>query len=150
MERTSLDWRRFDALSRAALYEALRLRQSVFVVEQRSPYADLDGLDECARHLLAREARALVGYLRLVDTGTAVRIGRVAVVPARRGRGLGRRMMRAALDFCRQHHAGMPVVLDAQLAVVPFYESLGFTVSGEPYDDCGIAHVAMILSRRAG
>ena len=47
-------WQRFDELSAPALYQLLRFRQQIFVVEQRSPYPDLDGLDQRAAHLLLR------------------------------------------------------------------------------------------------
>jgi ElaA protein len=141
-------WRRFDELSAAALYELLRLRQQVFVVEQGSPYPDLDGLDQLAHHLLLADDRTLCGCLRLLapaEDGPAVRIGRVCVARQWRRQGLARRLMEEALAFCREHHPGQMVALSAQLDLVPFYESYGFAAIGDPYDDFGIRHTEMRL-----
>ena len=144
----TLQWRPFAALSAETLYDLLRFRQQIFVVEQRSPYPDLDGLDAMAQHLLLREERALSGYLRLLppsSPATAVRIGRVAVAVDGRRRGLGRRLMTEALAFCRDHHRGRIVTLSAQLYLVRFYESFGFVPASAPFDDFGVAHVEMTL-----
>src|SRR6202011_2528486 len=120
------------------LYELLRFRQSIFVVEQCSPYPDLDGLDESAWHLEACVEGELAGYLRLIPvTGPPplVRIGRVVAAAPLRRRGLGRRLMEEALSFCREQYRGLPVALTAQAHLVPFYRSFGFEPTGEPYDD---------------
>ena len=69
------EWQKFAQLSAAALYELLRFRQGIFVVEQASPYPDLDGLDQQAWHLLLRVERGLAGYTRLIPR--PLRIGRV-------------------------------------------------------------------------
>ncbi|HEY4892045.1 MAG TPA: GNAT family N-acetyltransferase, partial [Reyranella sp.] len=57
----AIEWRRWAELSAAQLYELLQFRQAIFVVEQASPYADLDGLDPRAEHLLVRRGEALIG-----------------------------------------------------------------------------------------
>jgi ElaA protein len=136
-------WQRFDQLTVDGLYELVRFRQGIFVVEQESPYPDLDGLDQHAWHLLLRMEGELAGYLRLMQM--PVRIGRVAVAPHLRGRGLGRRLIEEALGFCREHYAAQEIVLAAQLDIAPFYASFGFAVASEPYDDFGVRHVDMIL-----
>src|SRR6516164_3730086 len=82
-------WQRFDQLTADKLYELLRFRQTVFVVEQRSPYPDLDGLDQDSWHLLLCVDGTLAGYARV--TSQPVRIGRVAVATELRGHGLGRK-----------------------------------------------------------
>jgi ElaA protein len=141
-----LEWRRFDELSAARLYELLRFRQQIFVVEQGSPYADLDGRDEPAQHLLLSAEGALVGYLRLIPSPDPPRvmIGRVAIAPAMRGRGLGRRLMREALRRCDEAYPGRPVALSAQSYLVPFYAGFGFAAISAPYDDFGVPHVDMV------
>lgn len=141
MPKITTQWQRFEQLSPDALYEILRFRQSIFVVEQRSPYPDLDGLDQSARHLLLRVDGALAGYARLIPT--QLRIGRVAVAAELRRQGLGRRLMEEALQLCSEHYPAQDIVLAAQLYLAPFYESFGFAVISEPYDDFGVRHVEM-------
>jgi ElaA protein len=143
-----MEWQRFEQLSTEALYQVLRFRQEIFVVEQRSPYPDLDGLDQEAWHLLLQVEGALAGYLRLRPP-PVVRIGRVAIASNRRRRGFGRSLMEEALRFCREHYPAQDIILAAQLALAPFYESFGFAVSSEPYDDFGVMHVEMRMRRKA-
>jgi len=138
-------WHKFEKLSADKLYELLRFRQGIFVVEQSSPYPDLDGLDQHAWHLLLRFDGALTGYARLIPT--PLRIGRVAVAAEQRQHGLGRTLMEEALSFCHERYPGMPVVLTAQAYLVPFYRSFGFEPTGSPFDDFGVAHVDMSLRR---
>ena len=137
------EWQKFAQLSAAALYELLRFRQGIFVVEQASPYPDLDGLDQQAWHLLLRVDGGLVGYARLIPR--PLRIGRVAVAAGLRRQGLGRRLMDETLLFCRAHYPGQPVLLTAQTHLAPFYRGYGFEPNGEPFDDFGVAHVEMRL-----
>ena len=137
------EWQKFAQLSAAALYELLRFRQGIFVVEQASPYPDLDGLDQQAWHLLLRVDRGLAGYSRLIPR--PLRIGRVAVAAGLRRQSLGRRLMDETLLLCRAHYPGQPVVLTAQSHLVPFYRGYGFEPTGEPFDDFGVAHIDMRL-----
>jgi ElaA protein len=144
------EWRRFAEFSTHELYEVLRFRQAIFVVEQGSPYADLDGLDEQAEHLQLRQDDALAGYLRLIPyPGEGrVAIGRVAVAAALRRKGLARRMMAEALARCRREPSGWTITLSAQAYLQPFYESLGFLPISAPYDDYGVPHLDMALAPR--
>ena len=145
MPEVAIEWQRFEELTPDKLYELLRFRQAIFVVEQGSPYPDLDGLDQGAWHLPLRLDGELAGYLRLIPAPPAVRIGRVAVASHFRRRGLGRRLMEEALLFYRAQYPGLPIVLTAQTHLVPFYRSYGFEPTGAPFDDFGVAHVAMEL-----
>jgi ElaA protein len=143
MPEAATEWQNFDQLTAATLYELLRFRQGIFVVEQASPYPDLDGSDRDAWHLLLRMDGVLAGYLRMIPAPPQVRIGRVAVAASVRGRGLGRRLMEEALLFYRAQYPGLPVMLTAQTHLVLFYRSYGFEPTGAPFDDFGVAHVAM-------
>jgi ElaA protein len=141
MPKITTEWRRFEALGTSGLYELLRFRQGIFIVEQRCPYPDLDGLDESAWHLLARAEGALAGCIRLIPR--PLRIGRVAVAAPLRRRGLGRSLMEEALSRCREHHPGLTVALTAQAHLVSIYRSFGFEPIGEPFEDFGLTHVDM-------
>jgi ElaA protein len=146
MPKIELEWQRFDALTTDALYDLLRFRQSIFVVEQGSPYPDLDRLDQSAWHLLLRTEGALAGCARLIPS--PLRIGRVAVAGPLRRHGLGRRLMNEALRFCNQHYPGLPVALSAQFYLVSFYRGFGFEPKGGSYYDFGVAHLDMELRPR--
>jgi ElaA protein len=150
MPEITTQWRRFEELTAGELYELLRFRQSIFVVEQVCAYPDLDGLDQSAWHLVARLESELIGYLRLTPIAgppPMVRIGRVAISPSLRRGGLGRMLMEKALILCRDSFPLQAIALGAQVPLVPFYESFGFAKTSEPYDDFGVAHVDMVLWR---
>ena len=129
----------------STLYELLRLRVDVFVVEQACPYAELDGrdLEDGARHFwLGGDGRPepVLGYLRLLcEPSGEFRIGRLCTARSVRGRGLGRQLMEAALAEVGDR----PCVLDAQEHLAGFYREFGFRQVGEPYDRDGVAHVPM-------
>ena len=137
----------FDALAPRMAYELWRLRQQVFVVEQDCPYPDLDGrdLEDGTRHVVLLEDDAVVGTLRVLDDGDRVRIGRVVVAPAARGRGLAAQLMDEAMAVCGDRE----VRLDAQTGLTGFYAAYGFEVTGPEFDEDGIMHVPMRRAPRA-
>ena len=143
--RMRLDWYGVAELSAPLLYDVLRFRQAIFVVEQRSPYPDLDGFDQGAQHLLLRLDDALAGYARLVPhrRDARIAIGRVAVAAPLRRRGLARRLMTEALARRRRDHPDCTIALSAQTYLAPFYESLGFRPTSAPYDDYAVPHIDM-------
>jgi ElaA protein len=146
--KIAMQWRAFEALGVDGLYELLALRAEIFVVEQKSPWLDVDGRDRDAEHLLAHaEGGQLVGCVRLLPPpgpNGAARIGRLACAPMARGKGLGRAMMRAALDRVAERWPMATAGLSAQTPMVEFYRSLGFRAVGEPYDEAGVEHVEMV------
>ena len=146
-DRASLEWCDFADLPAALLYEVLRFRQAIFVVEQCSPFPDLDGQDERAHHLLLRVDGELAGYLRLISyPGEArVAIGRVAVAAPLRRQGLARRLMAEALARRARDYPDCAVTLTAQTYLADFYETLGFSPISTPFDDYGLQHVDMAL-----
>ena len=131
----------FAELDPTTAYAVWRLRQRVFVVEQRAPYPDLDGrdLEPTTRHLLVDEAGELVAYLRLLDDGKEARIGRVVVAPEARGRGYADQLMRVAM----LETGDRAVVLDAQTGLAGWYATFGFEVTGPEFDDDGVLHLPM-------
>lgn len=131
----------FDDLDTRTAYDVWRLRQQVFVVEQDCAYPDLDGrdLEPATRHLLLDDGAGLVGYLRVLDDGEALRIGRVVLAPRSRGCGLADALMQAALAQCGDR----TVVLDAQSPLQDWYASFGFVLSGPEFLEDAIAHVPM-------
>jgi ElaA protein len=131
----------FDDLDATTAYDVWRLRQQVFVVEQGSPYPDLDGRDRepGTRHLLLRVEGEVVGYARVLDEGGWARIGRVVVAKQARGLGFADQLVRTALDVIGERE----IRLDAQTGLVRWYTSYGFEVSGPEFDEDGVFHVPM-------
>jgi len=134
----------FDELSSDELYDLLRLRAEVFVVEQECPYQDLDGLDREAVHLLGVEEGRVEAYARWYPEGDHVRLGRIVTSPRVRGRGHGRELVTEALRRIAAEQPGDPVLIHAQAYLEGFYRELGFETRGEPFDEDGIPHVGMV------
>jgi predicted GNAT family N-acyltransferase len=117
------------------------VREQVFIVEQRIPEADeWDALDARSRHVIARDANDRpIGTGRLTPEHT---IGRMAVLDAWRGRGVGAAIVSALLDQARA--LGYPALeAHAQVHAIPFYEKFGFVAYGDRFDECDIAHRMM-------
>jgi len=142
--------KKFQELSVDELYELLRLRAEVFVVEQTCAFQDLDNKDQPSYHLLGYLQDELVAYTRLVPPGLsyqAASIGRVVTSPAHRKKGLGKALMRESIARCEQLYNTPKLVIGAQCYLQAFYESFGFTPSGQIYLEDGIEHIEMTRCR---
>ncbi|OSN01623.1 MULTISPECIES: GNAT family N-acetyltransferase [Lonsdalea] len=149
----AVEWRDWgvDDLTVQSLYEILRLRNQVFIVEQSCPYQDIDGQDLTPghRHIVACRHGQLLAYARLLaptPEREAVAIGRVIVSAEARGQKLGYLLMAQALSACSRHWPQRPCYLSAQAHLQDFYRQLGFVAVGEVYDEDGIPHIDMFLS----
>lgn len=125
------------------LYQILKLRSDVFVVEQACAYMDMDGRDgdPDTIHLWIEEQGAVVATLRLLG-GEVPQIGRIVTRADRRGRGLAAALLRSALQ-----RAGRPVEIKAQARLRSWYESFGFGVCSPEWLEDGIPHVQMRRNR---
>lgn len=144
-------WSRFQDLKPEDLYEALRLRENVFVVEQQCAYADADGRDPAAWHLLGWAEgdgpRRLVAYARVFEPGIRYAegsVGRVATAAEVRRTGVGRALMSEALSRLESLAPGQPIRLAAQRYLENFYLGFGFRTASAPYEEDGIIHVDML------
>ena len=138
--------RAFDALTARELYGVLRLRQDVFIVEQKCAYADADGADERALHLFAVEGDEVIACARLFAPGVRRAegvIGRVVTAARVRKLGVGRELMRRAIDALQAQHGRVAIWLGAQKYLQRFYESFGFVRDGEDYLEDDIPHLPM-------
>lgn len=138
----------FNELSATELYEIIRLRNEVFVVEQNCVFQDADNKDQYCYHLMLRQNDALVAYTRLVPKGISypeyMSIGRVVSSPTARRTGAGRAVMKVSIEACYRLWGQAPIKIGAQLYLKRFYASLGFVQSSEVYDEDGIDHIEMI------
>jgi predicted GNAT family N-acyltransferase len=131
--------------------DALAVRERVFVDEQGVPMArERDGRDEEAIHLLAYDTdgdRAVgAARVRAYDTDDGIPVGkleRVAVLPERRGEGLGTRLTREAERVAREEGFGR-LRLAAQTHATGFYDRLGYEAVGDTFEDAGIPHRSMV------
>ncbi len=137
----------FDELTNREVYEILKARSAVFMMEQRICCLDMDDTDYHSLHLFYEERGKVTAYLRAYRTEAdpqAVHIGRVLTLE--HGKGLGGRLLTEAIDALRTRTGCGRIRLDSQIPVVGFYEKYGFKpVSGE-FLEAGIPHIAMELA----
>jgi ElaA protein len=141
----------FDQLSLEQLYAVLASRQQVFVLEQQCLYADMDGLDQAAHHVLGwsddTAAPQLCAYLRCLAPGVKfaeASLGRVLTTPAGRSTGAGRELLKRGIAQAQVLYPGQRLRISAQLYLEKFYASFGFVTVSAPYDEDGIAHIDML------
>jgi ElaA protein len=137
----------FSELNVNELYELLRLRSEVFVVEQNCVFLDQDNKDQQCYHLLLFSESKLAAYCRLVPAGLSypeVSIGRVVSSPVYRGKGMGKKVMQLAIQSCQDLFGFQPIRIGAQTYATAFYQSLGFIAEGDTYDEDGIEHIEMV------
>jgi len=137
-------------LDTATLYELLKLRVEVFVVEQDCPYPELDGRDlqSQTRHFWLQEPTGdVISVLRLMEENPnghkLFRIGRVCTKQSARGGGHATRLLQAALADVGEH----PCHINAQTYLVEMYARHGFLVAGDEFVEDGIPHVPMLRAR---
>lgn len=134
----------FKELTVDELYELLRIRADVFVVEQDCVYQDLDGDDQQAIHLWLTIEGKTVALCRVCPAGThmkEVSIGRV--ITTERGKGYGKQIMQAAIDAAIRIFKAKLIDLEAQEYAKGFYENVGFVQSSESFILDGIPHIKM-------
>ena len=134
----------FDLLTTEELYEILKARAAVFMLEQNIICQDMDDVDYRAWHVFLKDETGILAYLRLYerDADTA-QIGRV--LTTRRGYGYGRSVMHAGIDAAKTCLQKENIYIEAQSYAIGFYEKLGFCVTSEEFLDVGIPHVEMQL-----
>lgn len=141
------DCKRFEALTPFELYEIIRLRNEVFVVEQQCVFQDADGKDQQSFHLMGWIGDELAAYTRLLPPGLAYEeksIGRVVTSPSQRRTGAGRELMQRSISECERLFGKGPIRIGAQQYLKAFYESFGFEQTGDMYMEDGIPHIYML------
>ena len=134
----------FQQLTVDELYELLRVRSEVFVVEQNCVYQDMDGDDQQSIHLWLTVADKVVALARVCPAGTHMKeisIGRV--ITTERGKGYGKQIMLHAIDAAIDYFDAKILEIEAQEYARGFYESVGFRQSSESFMLDGIPHIRM-------
>ncbi len=135
----------FHELTTTELYEILKARAEVFVVEQTCIYQDLDDMDYDALHVFFEEEGKIQAYLRAYPKPEdgLVRMGRVLTIA--RGTGLGGKLLNEGLGLIVQKLNPKEIDIHAQSYAVGFYERAGFQVCSDEFMEDGIPHIKMIL-----
>ena len=144
IQQAVLHKKSFQELTVDELYELLRVRSAVFVVEQNCVYQDLDGDDQKSIHLWLTVAGKVVDLARVCPAGTHMKeisIGRVITIE--RGKGYGKQIMLHAIDAAREDYRANLIDIEAQEYAKGFYESVGFKQSSDSFMLDGIPHIKM-------
>ena len=137
----------FEALTTSELYDLMALRSAVFVVEQDCVYQDLDYKDQKALHVLGYDQGVLVAYTRVFAPGDyfeKASIGRVIVAKTHRSKQLGHAIMRTSISALLERYDLDQIDISAQSYLERFYQTHGFTATGDEYLEDGIPHKKMI------
>lgn len=140
--------RRYGELTTDELYDLLRTRSQVFVVEQDCVYQDVDGHDQTAIHLWLERDGVKVAQCRICPAGTKLpRLSIGRVITTERGRGYGLIIMRKAIALAhRLYPSESGIFIESQATKQAFYERLGFRALSEPFMIEGLLHLNMWLS----
>lgn len=139
----------YKDLSVDELYEALKLRNAVFVVEQKCLYQDMDDKDKKAYHVLGYAGNELKAYARILPQGISYKeasIGRVITSLDYRGNGAGKELMKEAIKQTLTLFNTNEIVISAQYYLLKFYRDLGFVEEGDIYPEDDIPHIQMRLN----
>lgn len=137
----------FSQLTTTELYEILKARAEIFVVEQNCIYQDLDDIDYRSLHIFYESEGKVIAYLRAFEKDSAtgiVQIGRVLTVT--HGTGLGGKLLKEGLSQVKEKMNPSSIYIEAQCYATGFYEREGFIISSNEFLEDGIPHVEMILN----
>lgn len=147
----SIHWKtkNFEQLLIQELYQILRLRSEVFVVEQNCVYQDIDNKDQKAVHLFGEFEGEIIAYARLFKPGDYFQlssIGRVVVAEKHRDKNFGHELINQSIIEIKNHFNEHNITISAQLYLKQFYESHGFIATSEMYLEDDIPHIEMKIS----
>lgn len=134
----------FEELTKTELYEILKARSQIFIVEKNMRCQDLDGVDFDCLHFFLEEKGKIWAYLRAIPSKkdiATVKIGRVLSLT--HGIGLGRELMEKSIDYIKNNTPFSKIQLHSQSSAISFYEKLGFKVVSDEFVEAGVVHQAM-------
>ncbi|RKD34386.1 GNAT family N-acetyltransferase [Thermohalobacter berrensis] len=148
-----MEWKikHFNELTTNGLYEIIKQRINVFVVEQKCPYFECDDKDLDSYHIYATDNNEIVAYARIIPPGVSYKeasIGRVLVKKDYRGNGLGRSLMERAIKYIIDELREDRIRISAQEYLLNFYKSLGFKAVSGTYLEDGIPHIEMLYEKK--
>lgn len=138
--------KKFNELTTKELYEILKSRLQIFVVEQNINYQDLDDIDYRSTHFFLEDNNKIVAYLRAFyknDDKNTIKVGRVLTI--NHGCGLGKKLLENSISEIRKNSKSKKICIDAQKHAVGFYEKFGFKVVSGEFLEEGLVHISMEL-----
>jgi ElaA protein len=147
MSEIKWNCKKFELLNPFELYQLLRLRSDVFVVEQNCVFLDPDNYDQQCYHLMGYIDQDLIAYTRIVPAGLIYKeasIGRVVTAKAVRRSGAGKELMQTSIETLFHLFGEQRIKIGAQLYLKHFYESFGFIQTSDVYIEDGIEHIYML------
>ena len=142
--------KKFNELTLEELYEILKLRSEVFVVEQKCIYNDIDGKDLTSSHIMIKENGKIKAYLRALQPGVSYEdasLGRVLVSPDARGKGYAKTIVTKGVEYILNNFNTTKITIGAQEYLKNFYSEIGFKPISEVYDEDGIPHLDMTFEK---
>ncbi len=142
----SLVVKKFEELTLEELYEILKVRVGVFVVEQKCAYQEIDEKDKQSLHLYLKDENQIQAYLRVVPAGISyeeVSLGRV--IALKRNCGLGAAILKEGIRIAKERLQANTIRIGAQVYAKGFYEKFGFRQVTSEYLEDGIFHIHMLL-----
>ncbi len=138
--------KKFSELTLDELYDILKLRTDIFVVEQNCPYGELDNKDKESIHIFYKDNGEITAYLRIIPkflSYDSVSMGRICVKKEFRSRKLGRVIVKDAIDYIEKEMNEYIITIGAQEYLKDFYASFDFKPISDVYDEDGIEHLDM-------
>lgn len=136
----------FEELTTQELYKIIRARVEVFVIEQDTPYQDLDNYDQKALHIWAEQDGELLAYCRIFDKGikySETSIGRALTTANARKKGLGKELISIAIENIEKLFKTSEIRISAQDYLIKFYSDFGFIDTGKKYLEDNLPHTEM-------
>lgn len=141
----------FNELTTLELYEILKSRAEIFIMEQNINYQDMDDIDHRSLHCFYMENNQVVAYLRAFyqdDNKDIVKVGRVLTL--HHGKGLGSRLLNESIDVIKNKMPCDKVYIHAQKHAEDFYKKHGFITTSSEFLEQGVVHVSMELNMKEG
>lgn len=136
--------KQFNELTATELYEILKVRSEIFIIEQNIHYQDMDDVDYDSLHCFFAEDNKVIAYLRaFYIEDNIVKIGRVLTL--KHGNGVGKDLMEQSIIAIKERMKCSKICMDAQKYAVGFYEKFGFKVTSKDFLEEGIVHNTMEL-----
>lgn len=138
--------KRFTELTTKELYEILKARAQIFIIEQGINYQDMDDIDKNCLHCFFQEDDKVTAYLRAFykdETKDVVKVGRVLTLE--HGKGLGGKLLEYSIDAIKTHMPCQKIYIHAQKHAEKFYQKFGFVTVSDEFIEEGVVHVEMEL-----